>query len=105
MTKDFIYEFGGRRTKTIFGIPVITIENIESKDFFVTDCVVHQYGVGNSIQEAVDDYKITVKAYYASLQEDEGRLGSDLNLCYLRKVFEEINNGDAPQKNGFIANR
>ncbi len=78
---------GTDRLRNIFGIPV-AIEN-DRDEIVVTDYIVHMYGVGNSIQEAIDDYKISIKAYFEELQEDENRLGSDLtrHLCYLRNIF------------------
>lgn len=75
----------------IFEIPV-TIE-IDEDVIVVTDYIVHMYGVGNDEQEAIEDYKISIKAYLEELQEDEDRLGSNLkkHLYYLRdksKYFE-----------------
>ncbi len=68
----------------IFGIPV-TI-GIDENEIVVTDYIVHMYGVGNDEQEAIEDYKISIKAYLEELQEDEDRLGSNLqqHLYYLR---------------------
>ncbi len=68
----------------ILGIPV-TIE-IDEDAIVVTDYTIHMYGVGNSIQEAIEDYKISIKAYLEELQEDEDRLSSNLklHLYYLR---------------------
>lgn len=70
----------------IFGIPV-SIESDENT-IVVTDYIVNMYGAGNSIQEAVEDYKISIKAYFEELQEDGERLGSSLtqHLCYLRNI-------------------
>ena len=70
----------------IFGIPV-TVENDEDA-IVVTDYIVHMYGAGNSIQEGIEDYKTSIKAYFEELQEDEARLGSNLtqHLCYLRNI-------------------
>ena len=71
----------------IFGIPV-TIE-IDEDSIVVTDYIVHMYGVGNSIKEAVEDYKISIKAYFEELQKEEDTLGDNLtqHLCYLRNIF------------------
>jgi len=71
----------------IFGIPV-TIE-IDEGSIAVTDYIVHMYGVGNSIKEAVEDYKTSIKAYFEELQEEEDTLGDNLtqHLCYLRSIF------------------
>ena len=71
----------------IFGIPV-TIE-IDEGSITVTDYIVHMYGVGNSIEEAVEDYKISIKAYFEELQKEEGTLGDNLkqHLCYLQNIF------------------
>ena len=57
--------------------------------FIVTDGIVNMYGVGDSIEEAIEDYKITIKAYFDDLQEDEDNLGCNLrqHLNYLRKRF------------------
>lgn len=70
----------------IFRIPV-TIE-IDEDAIIVTDYIVHMYGVGDTVQEAIDDYKSSIKAYLKELQEDEDRLGNNLkrHLYYLRDI-------------------
>ena len=78
---------GTDRILNIFGIPV-SIESDEDT-IVVTDYIVHMYGAGNSIKEAIEDYKTSIKAYFEELQKDEDRLGSNLtqHLCYLRNIF------------------
>lgn len=85
--KEIAQSYGTGKFMKIFGIPV-TVENDEDATI-VTDYIVHMYGVGNSIQEAIEDYKTSIKAYFEELQEDKDRLGSNLtqHLCYLRNIF------------------
>ncbi len=75
---------GTRGFLNVFGIPV-EIE-IHEDAVVVTDYIVNMYGVGDSIQEAIEDYKTSIKAYFKELQEDENRLGSNLkyHLYFLR---------------------
>ncbi len=82
----------------IFGIPV-TIE-IDEGSIVVTDYIVHMYGVGTSIKEAVEDYKISIKAYFEELQKEEDMLGDNLtqHLCYLRNIFTSIARQMQPPK-------
>lgn len=74
----------------IFGIPV-TIE-IDEDAIIVTDYIVHMYGVGNTLQEAIEDYKISIKAYREELLEDEDRLNSNLkqHLYYLYRISKYL---------------
>ena len=78
---------GTDRYLNIFGIPV-QIE-VDEDAIIVSDYIVNMYGVGNSIQEAIEDYKISIKAYFKELEENEDKLASNLmqHLCYLRHIF------------------
>jgi hypothetical protein len=75
---------GTRALQNVFGIPV-EIE-IHEDVVLVTDCKINMYGVGDSIDEAIEDYKASIKAYFEELQEHEKRLGSNLkyHLYFLR---------------------
>ena len=72
-----------------FGIPVVI--EVDEDAIVVTDYIIHMYGVGNTVQEAIEDYKISIKAYREELLEDEDRLSSYLkqHLYYLRKFKAE----------------
>ena len=74
----------------IFGIPA-TVE-IDEDAIIVTDYIVHMYGVGDTVQEAINDYKTSIKAYFAELQENEDRLGNNLkrHLYYLREMSKHF---------------
>ncbi len=74
---------------SIFGIPV-SIEKDEN-NIVVTDYIIHMYGVGNDIQSAIEDYKISIKAYFEELEEEESNLGDNLRnqLCYLREKLKK----------------
>lgn len=69
---------------TVLGIPV-TIDT-DSDLFTVTDYEINMYGVGSTLQEAIEDYKGFVQAYFEDLKANEDRLGDNLkqHLCYLR---------------------
>lgn len=88
-TIDFSQPSGADRSLSIFGIPV-SIEKDED-NIVVTDYIVHMYGVGNDIQSAIEDYKISIKEYFEELEEEENNLGDDLKqqLCYLREKLKE----------------
>lgn len=78
---------GTGKFQNIFGIPAVI--EIHEDAIVVTDNIVYMYGVGNSIQEAIEDYKISIKAYFEELQENEDNLSSNLekHLYYLRNIF------------------
>ncbi|MHA2068999.1 MAG: hypothetical protein ACXABY_31945 [Candidatus Thorarchaeota archaeon] len=69
----------------------VTIE-IDENAIIVTDYIVHMYGVGNTVQEAIEDYKISTKAYLEELQKDEDRLSSNLkqHLYYLHRISKYL---------------
>lgn len=79
--------FATDRHLNIFGIPV-EIE-VDEDAIIVTDYIVNMYGVGNSMQEAIEDYKISIKAYFKELEENEEKLANNLmqHLHYLRHIF------------------
>jgi|GEM_PF-4012194 len=68
----------------IFGIPV-TIE--EDGDFFiVSDSEISKYGIGDTREEAIEDYKSVILEYFEILNENEEKLSEHLkrHLYYLR---------------------
>lgn len=75
----------------IYGIPVI-IEYDEDGTIIITDDIINMYGVGDTITEAIKDYKDTIKEYYKDLKENEGMLGHNLrqHLEYLRDSQPEL---------------
>ncbi len=81
---------GTNRLLNIFGIPV-TIQTDEDA-IIITDDIVYMYGVGNTPQEAIEDYKISIKAYFEELQENEDRLGNNLkqHLYYLHNTLMQF---------------
>ena len=60
--------------------------------FFVTDEVIPLYGVGDTPQEAMDDYRSVVVEYYESLEEDCAKLGTSLQkqLEVLGRIFSTL---------------
>lgn len=72
--------------KTLF--PVTVLE--DDGTIVVTDYVINMYGVGDTKQEAIDDYNSVVKEYLTILEADAGRLGSHLkkHLAILRTVTQ-----------------
>jgi len=78
---------------TIFGIPVVV-----SKDgdvFTVSDSEINMYGLGDTREEAEEDYKNTVLEYFDILNVNEHKLSENLkgHLYYLRskaKYFEAV---------------
>jgi len=76
--------FSANRHHTVLGIPV-TIER-DNDLFTVTDYEINMYGVGSTIEDAIEDYKDFVKSYFEDLKANEDKLGENLrwDLCYLR---------------------
>ena len=70
--------------KEIFGIPVI-IERDEDQ-FVIMDDEINMYGVGDSIDEAIEDYKDAVTEYFQMLNSKQDKLGPRLekHWHYLR---------------------
>ena len=68
----------------IFGIPV-TVER-DGDQFLVTDCEINMYGVGDTVEDAVEDYKSVVLEYSELLEKRAERLSEHLmrHLRYLR---------------------
>lgn len=69
----------------IFGIPVEIVKDEGS--YSVTDCEVNMYGVGDTVAEAVEEYKSVVSEYLDNLERDKSILGKHLkqHLEYLRE--------------------
>jgi len=61
----------------------------DGDDYLITDEVIPMYGVGPTVEEAMDDYRSALVEYYDSLEEDADRLSEHLqeHLRLLRKVF------------------
>ena len=87
---EFHKSSGTDKLLNIFGIPV-TIE-IDEGAIIVTDDEIHMYGIGNTLQEAIDDYKLCIALYLEELEESEERLGANLkqHLHYLRNLRDRI---------------
>lgn len=69
---------------TLYGIP-IQIE--EDKDgFIVSDDIINMYGIGDTIENAIEDYKSTIIEYYDFLVAEEVNLAKHLkeHLDYLK---------------------
>ncbi len=71
-------------SREIFGIPV-TVER-DGDQFLVTDYEINMYGVGNTVEGAVEDYKSVVLEYFEILEGRTDRLSEHLvrHLRYLR---------------------
>lgn len=69
----------------IFGIPV-TVEN-DNGEVLVSDDVICQYGVGDTLPEAVANYQAAVIEYREDLESSKEYLGSVLkqHLEYLNE--------------------
>ena len=72
----------------IFGIPVI-IEYDEDNTIIITDDIINMYGVGDTITEAIKDYKSVVLSYFDDLKLNEKKLGQPLktHLNYLKDMI------------------
>lgn len=70
--------------REIFGIPV-TVER-DGDQFLVTDHEINMYGVGDTVEGAVEDYRSVVLEYFEILEERAERLSEHLmrHLRYLR---------------------
>ncbi len=70
--------------QSILGIPVVVQR--DGDQVVVMDYMIHMYGVDDSLESAVADYKSVVWEYYQSLTESESILGNHLkeHLAYLR---------------------
>ncbi len=85
--------------KTVFGIPVetkwISVERA-IKVVTIEDTIFNMCGEGDTVEEAIEDYKLSLQLYFQELIEDEDNLTECKahHLCYLRKAFE-VYNGQA----------
>jgi hypothetical protein len=70
--------------REIFGIPVITEK--DEDQFIIMDDEINMYGVGDSIDEAIEDYKDVVEEYFQMLDSKHENLGPRLkeHWHYLR---------------------
>jgi len=75
----------------IFGIPVI-IEYDEDGTIIITDDKINMYGVGDTITEAIKDYKSVVLSYFDDLKLNEKKLGQPLktHLNYLKDRLKDM---------------
>ena len=82
------------RDHIIFGIPVVVEQ--EGNLFAITDYEINMYGVGNSIEDAEEDYESVVMSYLEDLNANEDQLSEQLkkHLYFLRERIESsfINN-------------
>lgn len=72
----------GRR----LGFPLyLTVELIEQSDILVSDSVMHLYGVGATLEEALADYESMLLEHHEHLRENAHRLAPRLRqqLRYL----------------------
>ena len=74
-------------TDEVHDIPVRI--RFDGSQYFVSDERLDLYGVGNSIDEAREDYCLAVQDYYADLSANAGHLARPLqeHLSYLRQVL------------------
>jgi len=72
---------------TIHGIPVRV--RFDGERFFVSDDIVDLYGVGDTLDEARQDYWLAVQDAYADLSANAEHLARHLQkqLAFLRQVF------------------
>jgi len=85
--------------REIFGIPVI-IEKAEDQ-FVIMDDEIAMYGVGDTIEIAMEDYRNVVKEYFQMLNSKQGKLGPHLEkhwryLCTKRLVSGEVDEYKVP---------
>lgn len=61
----------------------------DGDNYLVTDEIIPLYGVGSTVEEALDDYRSALVEYYETLEEDADRLAKHLReqLELLRQVF------------------
>jgi isopenicillin N synthase-like dioxygenase len=61
----------------------------DGENYLVTDEIIPLYGVGPTVEEAIDDYRSALVEYYDALEEDADRLAKHLReqLELLRQVF------------------
>jgi isopenicillin N synthase-like dioxygenase len=61
----------------------------DGENYLVTDEIIPIYGVGPTVEEAMDDYRSALVEYYDTLEEDADRLAKHLReqLELLRRVF------------------
>ena len=73
----------------VHGIPVRI--RFDGALYFVSDDRLDLYGVGNSIDEARQDYWLAVQDYYADLSANADRLARHMqeHLAFLRQVLDE----------------
>jgi hypothetical protein len=61
----------------------------DGENYLVTDEIIPMYGVGPTVEEAMDDYRSALVEYYDTLEEDADRLAKHLReqLELLHRVF------------------
>jgi len=68
-----------------------TVIERDGDHYLVSDEVVNMYGIGETVEEAMADYRSMLVEYYESLLEDADRLSAHLraHLELLRQIFSE----------------
>lgn len=63
----------------------------DGDNYLVTDEVIPLYGVGATVEQAMEDYRSALVEYYETLEENADRLADHLQeqLTLLRQVFAE----------------
>jgi len=66
----------------------------DGENYLVTDEIIPLYGVGPTVEEAIDDYRSALVEYYDTLEEDADRLAKRLReqlelLCQVFASSEE----------------
>ena len=74
----------------VHGIPIRI--RFDGDRYFASDDRLDLYGVGNSLDEARQDYWLAVQDYYADLSANADSLATHLkqHLDFLRQVFDEV---------------
>jgi len=73
----------------VHGIPVRV--RFDGQQYFINDDVIDLYGVGDTPDEARQDYWLAVQDYYDDLTTNAGRLAGHLqeHLAFLRQIFPD----------------
>jgi len=73
----------------VHGIPVLV--RFDGERYFVSDDILDLYGVGKTLDEAREDYRVAVQDYYDDLLVSSDRLAGHLqeHLDFLRQLFAD----------------
>jgi prevent-host-death family protein len=73
----------------VHGIPVLV--RFDGEHYFVSDDILDLYGVGQTLDDAREDYWLAVQDYYADLSANADHLAGHLqgHLAYLRQILAD----------------